>query len=217
MIPIGDDSDESGRAAWLVWLLIAANIAVYALEVRHGESFILQWAFTPSEFAADPTGEAPTLLSAMFMHAGLAHLGGNMLYLWIFGDNIQNRYGPGRFLLFYLACGLAATFAQFAVNPASGIPNLGASGAIAGVLGAYILLYPNANVRFLTTSGIVLVPAWMALGFWIVLQIGLGAATLANGGGEGGVAYAAHIGGFIAGLLIAAATGGLRRYIPGAD
>ena len=214
MFPIGDDND-SGRAPIAVWLLIAANLFVYFLEIRYGEPFILRWAFVPGEFSAHPSAEAPTLFSAMFLHAGLAHLGGNMLYLWIFGDNIEGRYGSARFVLFYLICGLAATFAQFALDPRSSIPNLGASGAIAGVLGAYALLYPRANVRFLTFRGVALIPAWTALGFWIVMQVGLGAAALSSGA-QGGVAYAAHIGGFVAGLAIAAATGGLRRYIPGA-
>lgn len=217
MFPIGDDNDASGTRPFVVWALIAANLAVFWLETQGGEAFIRQWAFVPAEFGANPSGEVPTLFSAMFMHAGLVHLGGNMLYLWIFGDNIEGRYGGARFLLFYLACGFAATFAQYAVDPLSAVPNLGASGAIAGVLGAYLLLFPNAKVRFLSTAGVSLVPAWIVLGLWIVMQIGLGLSAFANAGGaQGGVAYAAHVGGFAAGLLIAAATGGLRRYIPGA-
>lgn len=217
MFPIGDDNDASGARPFVVWALIAANILVYWLEMQGGEAFIRRWAFIPAEFGADPAGRARTLLSAMFMHGGLVHLGGNMLYLWIFGDNIEGRYGGARFLLFYLACGFAATFAQYAVDPHSTVPNLGASGAIAGVLGAYILFFPNAHVRFLSTAGVTLVPARIALGLWIVIQIGLGVATFANASGaEGGVAYAAHVGGFAAGLLIAAATGGLRRFVPGA-
>lgn len=218
MFPIGDDKDESGKLPFVVWMLIAANIAAFVLEWQRGEPFIRRWSFIPAEFGADPTGEAATLISAMFLHGGVAHLAGNMLYLWIFGDNIEGRYGSVRFLLFYLICGLAATFAQYALNPASVIPNLGASGAIAGVLGAYVLLYPNAHVKMLVGTQLTLVPAWIALGLWFVMQIGLGAISWTQSGADaaGGVAYAAHIGGFAAGFLIAVAGGGLKRYIPGA-
>lgn len=223
MFPIGDDKDESGKVPIIVWALIAANVILFMLEAQGGQPFILRWSFIPGEFSANPVGEAPTLLSAMFLHGGVVHLAGNMLYLWIFGDNIETRYGPFRFFLFYLFCGLAATLSQYALNPGSEIPNLGASGAIAGVLGAYALFYPNANVKLLVGPRVRLVPAWTVLGLWIVMQIGLVAASLMqSGAGEtgagetGGVAYAAHIGGFAAGFFVAAATGGLKRYIPGA-
>jgi membrane associated rhomboid family serine protease len=218
MFPIGDDKDESGKLPFVVWALIAANIAVFLLEAQRGEPFILQWSFIPAEFTANPAAEAATLVSAMFLHGGVAHLAGNMLYLWIFGDNIEGRYGPLRFALFYIVCGLAATFSQYALNPGASIPNLGASGAIAGVLGAYVLLYPNAHVKMVIGSRLAFVPAWIALGLWFAMQIGLGAVAFYDkgSGAEGGIAYAAHAGGFAAGFLIAALTGGLRRYIPGA-
>lgn len=136
------------------------------------------------------------------MHAGWLHLLGNMLYLGIFGDNVEDRMGHLRFLLFYLACGVAATFAQLWVMPNSNIPNLGASGAIAGVLGSYLLLFPRGRVYMLLFRWITPVPAWLALGFWIVLQVLSGAGSLANAGTTGGVAYMAHIGGFLAGLIL---------------
>jgi membrane associated rhomboid family serine protease len=136
------------------------------------------------------------------MHAGWVHLGGNMLYLWIFGDNVEDRFGHGKFLIFYLLCGLAATFAQLAFNAGSNIPNLGASGAIAGVLGAYILLFPQGKVRVLQGQQVIQVSALIVIGLWIVLQFFSGIGSIANTADTGGVAYMAHIGGFIAGLLL---------------
>jgi membrane associated rhomboid family serine protease len=157
----------------------------------------------------DPAGSIPTIFTAMFMHAGWLHLGGNMLYLWIFGDNIEDRLGPIKFLIFYLVCGIAATLAQYYVSPGSRIPNVGASGAIAGILGAYLLLFPRARVRVLLYNQIVAMPALAVLGFWIVLQIFAGAGALfqtAQSEDVGGVAYMAHVGGFLAGFLIAVLT-----------
>ena len=169
-------------------------------ELSGGNAFIQQWAFIPRRFGQDPAAGIPTVFTAMFMHAGWLHLGGNMLYLWIFGDNIEDRFGSVKFLIFYLVCGIAATFAQYYVSPGSRIPNVGASGAIAGVLGAYLLLFPHARVRVLLYNQIVAMPALMVLGFWIVLQlisqVGLSA------GEATGVAYMAHIGGFVAGLIL---------------
>jgi membrane associated rhomboid family serine protease len=134
------------------------------------------------------------------------HLGGNMLYLWIFGDNVEDRFGHAKFLLFYLLAGLAATFAQYFINPASNIPNLGASGAIAGVLGAYLLMFPQGRVNVLMRGGVVAVPAILVLGLWFALQLFSSFGSLANTGpGEeqGGVAFMAHVGGFVAGFLMA--------------
>src|SRR5262249_21936256 len=153
---------------------------VFFLELQRGEGFIQEWAFIPARFAADPSNQAVTILSAMFMHGGWMHLGGNMLYLWIFGDNVEDRFGPVRFLLFYLAAGLAATFAQYAVNPASSIPNVGASGAIAGVLGAYLLMFPKARVDVLLGRQVVAMPAFIVLGFWVVLQLVSGVGSIAD-------------------------------------
>lgn len=211
MFPIGDDN--SGRRSWpiVTVALIVLNVLVFFLELQNGDAFITQWAFVPARFAADPSGDAVTLLSAMFMHGGWMHLGGNMLYLWIFGDNVEDRFGPVLFTGFYLLAGLAATGAQFVVNPGSQIPNLGASGAIAGVLGAYLLMFPKARVDVLFGRQVVQMPAFVVLGLWIVLQLvsGVGSITDANRGDTGGVAYMAHIGGFVAGLMLAVVIGGL--------
>jgi membrane associated rhomboid family serine protease len=138
----------------------------------------------------------------MFMHAGWLHLGGNMLYLWIFGDNVEDRFGHAKFLVFYLLCGLAATFAQLAFSLGSHVPNLGASGAIAGVLGAYILLFPQGSVRVLQGSRVVQIPALIVIGLWIALQLFSGIGSVASSAQTGGVAYLAHIGGFFVGMLL---------------
>ena len=139
----------------------------------------------------------------MFMHGGWLHLLGNMLFLWIFGDNVEDRLGHAKFLVFYLLAGIAATLAQFALAPHSSVPNVGASGAIAGVLGAYILMFPQSRVNVLLGRQIVAMPAVMVLGMWIVLQLVSGVGTIAytdESANAGGVAYMAHIGGFAAGL-----------------
>jgi membrane associated rhomboid family serine protease len=139
----------------------------------------------------------------MFMHAGWVHLGGNMLYLWIFGDNVEDRFGHAKFTIFYLICGLGATFAQLVFSLGSNIPNLGASGAIAGVLGAYILMFPQGRIQVLMGRGVIPMPALMVIGFWIVLQLFSGIGSIAASADTGGVAYMAHIGGFIAGFVLA--------------
>ena len=158
-----------------------------------------------------------TIFSSMFMHGGFMHIAGNMLYLWIFGDNIEASLGRGKYLLFYLIVGVAATFAHIASNPASQVPTLGASGAIAGVMGGYILLYPNANVKCLVPWGffstLMDVPAWIVLGIWFAYQILLNTMGAAGHGG-GGVAYMAHIGGFVAGLILIKVFGGRRPEPP---
>ena len=162
------------------FVLIAINVVIFLLELNGGEAFIREWAFIPREFSATPVGEAITLFSAMFMHGGWLHLFGNMLYLWIFGDNIEDEFGPVGFLVLYLVCGLAAFFAQFMVAPQSNVPNVGASGAIAGVLGAYLLMFPQARVNVLVGRQIVAMPALIVLGLWIMLQIFAGAGSIAR-------------------------------------
>jgi membrane associated rhomboid family serine protease len=139
----------------------------------------------------------------MFMHAGWVHLLGNMLYLWIFGDNVEDRFGHTRFLIFYLLCGIAATFAQMAFSSGSNVPNLGASGAIAGVLGAYILMFPRGKVNVLMGQAVIPMPALVVIGLWFVLQFFSGIGSIATTAETGGVAYMAHIGGFVAGLMLA--------------
>ncbi len=202
MLPIGDDNSYRKTFPIITYALIALNLLVFVLELTGGDAFIYSWSFVPGRFQLNPTGEFITIFSAMFMHAGWIHLLGNMLYLWIFGDNVEDRVGRFKFLLFYLACGIAATFAQFIFSASSNIPNLGASGAIAGVLGAYLLLFPRGRVMMLFFRIITPVPAWVALGFWIVLQLISGAGSLATASQTGGVAYMAHIGGFITGMIL---------------
>jgi membrane associated rhomboid family serine protease len=149
MLPIGDDNSARRTVPLVTYALLALNILFFFVELSGGDAFIEKWAFVPSRFLANPAGDFLTLFTAMFMHAGWLHLGGNMLYLWIFGDNVEDRFGHIKFTIFYLVCGLAATFAQLAFSTESNVPNLGASGAIAGVLGAYILLFPQGKVRVL--------------------------------------------------------------------
>jgi len=202
MLPIGDDDSGRRTVPLVTYALIILNVLFFLVEMSSGDAFIMKWAFVPSRFLANPVAEFPTLFTSMFMHAGWIHLGGNMLYLWIFGDNVEDRFGHLKYLIFYLLCGLAATFAQMAFNPGSAVPNLGASGAIAGVLGAYILMFPQGTVRVMQGQRIVQVPALIMIGLWIVLQLFSGFGSLAAAD-TGGVAYMAHIGGFAAGFALA--------------
>jgi membrane associated rhomboid family serine protease len=204
MFPLGDDDSQRRTAPYVTYILIAINVVVFFLELQNGDDFINQWAFIPHRFAEDPSGQLVTVFSAMFMHGSWLHLGGNMLYLWIFGDNVEDSFGHVKYLLFYLLAGIAATFAQFAALPGSNVPNVGASGAIAGVLGAYILMFPRARINVLLGRQVVAMPALIVLGFWIVLQLVSGVGTIATTSADvGGVAYMAHVGGFAAGFLMA--------------
>lgn len=205
MFPIGDDNTRRRATPVVTFVLIVINVVVFLLELNAGDAFIREWALIPREFADNPVGEAVTLFSAMFMHGGWLHLFGNMLYLWIFGDNVEDEFGPGAFLGFYLLCGLAAFAAQFMVAPHSNVPNVGASGAIAGVLGAYLILFPHARVNVLVGRQVVAMPALVVLGLWILLQIFAGVGSIARTtqtADTGGVAYMAHVGGFVAGLVL---------------
>lgn len=186
----------------VTYVLIALNVLFFFVELGGGDAFILQWAFVPSRFLANPSADFLTLFSSMFMHAGWVHLGGNMLYLWIFGDNVEDRFGHVKFIIFYLLCGLAATFAQMAFSMGSNIPNLGASGAIAGVLGAYMLMFPQQQVKVLIGRVVTPVSALIVIGLWIVLQFFSGIGSIAGAADTGGVAYMAHIGGFVAGFVL---------------
>jgi membrane associated rhomboid family serine protease len=202
MFPIGDDNSSRRTVPLVTYALIVLNVLFFFVELSGGDAFIGKWAFVPSRFLANPFGDFLTLISSMFMHAGWLHLGGNMLYLWIFGDNVEDRFGHARFIIFYLLCGLAATFAQLAFSVGSDIPNLGASGAIAGVLGAYILLFPQGKVRVLQGQRVVQVPALIVIGLWIVLQLFSSIGSIASTTQTGGVAYMAHVGGFAAGFVL---------------
>jgi membrane associated rhomboid family serine protease len=187
----------------VTYALIALNVLVFFLELNQGESFVRHWAVVPRQLVANPSAEIPTIFTSMFMHAGWMHLLGNMLFLWIFGDNVEERLGRARFLIFYLACGIAATLAQVAVSAESRIPNLGASGAIAGVLAGYLVLFPKGRVRVLVGVGVASLPALLVIGLWIVLQLISGVGSFTQSKQTGGVAYMAHIGGFVAGLALA--------------
>jgi membrane associated rhomboid family serine protease len=203
MLPIGDDDSARRTVPLVTYGLIALNILFFIVELTSGDAFIGKWAFVPSRFLANPGGDFLTLFTAMFMHAGWLHLGGNMLYLWIFGDNVEDRFGHIKFIVFYLICGLAATFSQLAFSTGSDVPNLGASGAIAGVLGAYILLFPQGKVRVMQGTRVIQMSALIVIGFWIVLQFFSGIGSIVGTAQTDGIAYMAHIGGFVAGILLA--------------
>jgi membrane associated rhomboid family serine protease len=202
LFPIGDDNSSRRSTPVVTYALIALNIIFFLIEINGGEAFIRQWSVVPRRLVENPGEDFITIFTSMFMHGGWLHLLGNMLYLWIFGDNVEDRMGHAKFLLFYLICGIAATLAQVAVSSTSTIPNLGASGAIAGVLGSYLVLFPHGRVRVMMMRGIVHVPAFIVLGFWILLQFINGAGSFAQTTETGGVAYMAHIGGFVAGLAL---------------
>jgi membrane associated rhomboid family serine protease len=215
MFPIGDDNIQGRGPAFVTYGLIAINVLAFMLELSQPspaalQSFISAWGVVPREYATGqdlPPGIPwpfwTTVFTSMFLHGGWMHLGGNMLYLWIFGDNLEHVMGGLRFLLFYLICGIAAAAAHILSGPQSVIPTVGASGAISGVLGGYLLLFPRNRVRLLTRGGIVHVPAVVVLGFWIVIQLINGVGSLAARTAEtGGVAFLAHVGGFVAGLVL---------------
>src|SRR5687768_13215883 len=213
MFPIGDENARGGPAPIVTWALIALNVVAFLLEVNRPEAalqtFIESWGVVPREYAAArdlaPQIAAPfwtTLFSSMFLHGGWMHLGGNMLYLWIFGANIEHRMGAVKFLIFYLVCGLVASAAHILFNLGSAIPAVGASGAISGVLGGYLLPLPHDRVRVLTYGRIVHSPALIVIGLWGVLQFVNGIGSVAQTDETAGVAYMAHIGGFVAGIVL---------------
>ena len=202
MFPIGDDDSARRTTPLVTYVLIALNILFFFVELSGGDPFIEHWSVVPRRLLANPGSDFPTIFTSMFMHAGWLHLGGNMLYLWIFGDNVEDSFGHLKFLIFYLVCGVAATLAQLAFSTSSNVPNLGASGAIAGVLGAYILLFPRGQVKVLMGRGVIPMPALVVIGLWIVLQFVSGIGSITNSAETGGVAYMAHIGGFLAGVIL---------------
>src|SRR5688572_8031218 len=225
MFPIGDDNSDRIRTPFVNYIFVGINILVFLLlqQVGSNEPFTYAFSLVPQEVTSGiditgiqvvrdslgNTGEVPhfatplpvyfNFLSSMFMHGDIMHIFGNMLFLWIFGDNLENLLGHIRFAAFYIVCGIAAALAQILMDGSSIIPMLGASGAISGVLGGYILLFPQRRVRAIIFNFLTEVPAFVALGLWIVYQLVSGYFT---DPGTGGVAYAAHIGGFIAGLAL---------------
>jgi len=234
IFPIGDDNSDRATAPVINYLLIAINILVFVFLQGLGsnEKFTYAFSTVPQEIVTGQDVDKPvriqgsggadigtidlqptpgsvylTLLTSMFMHGSIMHIFGNMLFLWIFGDNLEDRLGHVRYLIFYLVCGLIASLSHviftvaFGANPY--IPSLGASGAISGVLGGYILLFPRKQVRVILLRILTTVPAYVAIGLWFLLQL-IESFGVLGGGPQagGGVAYAAHIGGFIAGLLL---------------
>jgi membrane associated rhomboid family serine protease len=214
MFPVGDDRGNGTGAPVITVSLIVLNVIVFLIELGQGsqgalQSFITAWGVVPREYSVGrdlppliPFPFWATLLTSMFLHGGWMHLGGNMLYLWIFGDNIERAMGTARFLGFYLICGVVAGLAHIVFSGASAVPSVGASGAISGVLGGYLLLFPQNRVRVLMRGGIASVPAIVVLGFWIVIQLFSQIGSIAETSDGGGVAYMAHIGGFAAGFLL---------------
>jgi membrane associated rhomboid family serine protease len=215
--PIGDDNTERRTVPFVNYTLIAINVLVFLFQT---DKVTLGYSVVPAEITQGhdivgpvrsvkglTLGPSPspiylTILSAMFMHGGWLHLGGNMLYLWIFGDNVEDRMGHLKYLIFYLLCGFLATATHILFGPNSMIPSLGASGAIAGVLGAYLVLFPRQGVRVVQFGMITEVPALIVIGLWGLLQFISGFGSLGKGGASGGVAFMAHVGGFVAGLLL---------------
>src|SRR5438093_2494032 len=214
MFPIGDDRIQGGPAPLVTVSLVLLNVLAFLFELSQPssgalQSFIQAWGVVPREYALardiPPTIPLPfwsTLLTSMFLHGGWMHLGGNMLYLWIFGDNLEKVMGHLHFLVFYLVCGIAAGLAHIAFNARSNVPTVGASGAISGILGGYMLMFPRNRVRVLTRGGVMAVPAFVMLGLWILLQLVSGLGSVARTEETGGVAFMAHVGGFVAGLVL---------------
>ncbi len=204
MIPLNDASRRPMRVPIATVLIIGLNALVFMMELTGGDNFILRWSLVPADILAGKHLE--TILTSMFLHEGWEHIIGNMVFLWAFGPEIEDVMGAGRYLAFYLLGGLAATFAQVIVDPASTIPNLGASGAIAAVMGAFLVTYPRDQIRTVVLMGwfvrVTFVPAVVLVGMWIVTQFfsELGALMTID---TGGVAYMAHIGGFVFGALTA--------------
>jgi membrane associated rhomboid family serine protease len=222
MFPLGDDNTARRTTPVVVYGLILMNALVWLLQLTMGDAFTMGFSTVPYEIThgtdlvgvqrievggevhplrhfPGPTPIYLTLLTSMFMHGGWMHIIGNMVYLWTFGDQIEDELGHGKFLLFYLLCGLAAGLAQVFYRPDAVIPALGASGAIAGVLGGYLVRHPRNRVRVLFGYNVIAVPAVIVLGFWFVLQVISQVSVVA---GAGGVAYMAHIGGFVTGVVL---------------
>ena len=207
MFPMRDDI-PSRSFPFVSYAILALNVLAFFYELSLGNGtarFVTQWGIVPERFTFGDSREVATLFTSMFLHGGWGHLFSNMLYLWIFGDNVEDRIGHLAFLLFYLGTGAAAALTHIATNAGSAIPTLGASGAVAGVLGAYLVLYPHARVQTLLPTFpimVAMVPAILFLGIWFVMQLFSGAIQLSVAGrGTGGVAFLAHVGGFVAGAM----------------
>ncbi len=236
VFPLYDDNSDRTLVPWMNYAIIALNILVFVVFQRLGTDtgFTYSFSTVPAEIMSGHDVVTParvveyagqrilvpglgvtpfsvylTLFTSMFMHGGIAHIGGNMLFLWIFGDNIEDRMGHVRYVIFYLLCGVIASLAHVFTTAAFAgeqadmlVPSLGASGAISGVLGGYILLHPRRRVTVILFRFLTDVPAYVAIGIWFVFQLISGLGVLGAGSQQGGVAYAAHVGGFLAGLVL---------------
>jgi membrane associated rhomboid family serine protease len=202
MIPLSDATRRPAGFPIVTTLIIAANAVVFLVELVAGDPFVLRWSATPADIAAGRHLE--TLLTSMFLHASWSHILGNMVFLWAFGPEMEDAMGPVRYAIFYLAGGIAAMLAQVALDPTSAVQSLGASGAIAAVMGAFLITYPRDRIKSLLFLGwfvqITFIPASLLIGFWFLTQL-VSLGTVANVQSGGGVAYAAHVGGAIFGAL----------------
>jgi membrane associated rhomboid family serine protease len=231
VLPLGD-LEKTSIVPFATYALIALNVVMFLCQLEHGRAFTASYAATPYEITHDvdlplsddesldldlppqlrrqlldqehvPFPVWMTLFTAMFLHGSPLHLAGNMLYLWIFGDNVEEVLGTWWYLLLYLSCGVMGTLLQIAAGPDSVIPTLGASGAIAGVMGAYLVWFPHNQIRVLVFRFITQMPALLVIGAWILLQVGEGVGSLSHVSEMGGVAYLAHLGGAATGILVA--------------
>src|SRR5207245_2763602 len=204
MIPLGDASRRPLHLSVVTALIVLVTALVFALELRGGESFVTRWSAIPADIVAGH--HWITLLTAMFMHASWSHIIGNMVFLWAFGPEIEDAMGPRRYLVFYLVGGVVAMLAQVAASPGSTVPNLGASGAIAAVMGAFLVTYPRDKIRSILVIflfvRVTFIPAALLIGVWFVMQL-VNVGAIATTVQTGGVAYMAHVGGMVFGALTA--------------
>jgi membrane associated rhomboid family serine protease len=209
MMPLSDDNRGRRQPPVVTWALIAVNVLVFLYELvlsdREFSRFLNDYGVIPREISDGE--DLWTLVTSMFLHGGWLHIGGNMLFLWVFGDNVEDVMGHARYLVFYLLCGVAAALAQVATNPDSTVATIGASGAISGLLAAYLVCFPKGRILTGVFIGFIIttfmLPAWMMIGYWIVLQVISGVVSLGpTAAADSGVAWFAHIGGFIAGLVL---------------
>jgi membrane associated rhomboid family serine protease len=205
MIPLSDASRRTASFPIATAGIIVVNVIVFGMELMGGDAFVMKWSEIPANIVAGH--HWITILTAMFMHGGWMHIIGNMVFLWAFGPQIEDSMGVPKYLAFYLLSGLAASLAQTAIAPHSTVPNLGASGAIAGVMGAFLVTYPHDEIRTVLLLGwfsrITFIPAVLLIGLWFLIQLFSQVGAVADVQGGGGVAYAAHVGGFIFGVVTA--------------
>lgn len=213
LIPLSDISRRPTRTPVVTWAIIAVNVVVFSLELLGGDAFVTRWSLVPAEIAAGH--HLMTIVTSIFMHASISHIAGNMIFLWAFGPEIEDLMGRPGYLVFYLLGGLAATAAQVLAGPTSTVPNLGASGAIAAVMGAFLVTYPRDRIRSLLVLFVFIrtayVPAALLVGFWFLTQLVSLGVVARHPEPSGGVAYAAHVGGFIFGVVTARLFEGGRR------